>query len=232
MVQEYIKKSHKKSLNERKEFYVFTETPVMIKDKISSEDVSIINVIEDIEDSIPKKFFNNIDMIIVGMFPELEDRDRRAAFMDGAIYVTNNQPSSEQMFEDIVHEIAHSVEEEYTQEIYYDGLVEKEFLGKKKRFLDLLSSNNIKVPNRLRVGSEYSREYDDFLFYVVGYESLISYVRGLFVDPYSSVSLSEYFAVSFEKYYISDEQKYLKNTCPIVYSKIENIHNGGKVDEI
>ena len=104
-------------------------------------------------------------MIIVGQFPELKNTDRRAVFMDGGIYVTNEQPSSEQMLEDIIHEIAHAVEEEYNNFIYSDGQVEREYLSKKKRFLDTLSSYGHRVPNRVRVGSEYSRELDDFLFY-------------------------------------------------------------------
>jgi len=229
MTKKYIKNSVKRSLIERKEFSIFTGTPLMVKDLVP-EDVSIINVIEDLEDIIPPKFFNSIDMVIVGQFPELKDADRRAVFMDGAIYVTNEQPSSEQMLEDIIHEIAHSVERDMYNEIYSDGQVEREYLSKKKRFLDILSSHGYRVPNRIRVGSEYSREFDDFLFYNIGYENLVGFTTGLFLDPYASVSLSEYFAVNFEAYYMSDNLRYLKKTSPIIYNKIDNINSGERYE--
>ena len=225
MSKKYIKKSLKKNLSEQREFSIFTNTLLMIKDP-TAEEISIIDLIKDLEDTIPSKFFNFIDMVIVGQFPELKNRDRRAIYMDGAIYVTNEQPSIEQMFEDIIHEIAHSVEEEYNSQIYYDGTVESEYLAKKKYFLDRLSAQGFRVPNRIRVGSDYSKELDDFLFYNVGYENLISHINGVFLDPYASVSLSEYFAVCFENYYISDDISYLKKLGPNIYNKIESIHNG------
>lgn len=230
MSKNYIKKSVKKNLSERREFSIFTNTLLMIKDSVP-KDVSIINVIKDLEDTIPSKFFNSIDMVIVGQFPELKTTDRRAAFMDGAIYVTNEQPSSEQMLEDIIHEVAHAVEEEYNNFIYSDGQVEIEYLSKKKRFLDTLSSYGHRVPNRVRVGSEYSRELDDFLFYNIGYENLVGLTTGLFLDPYASVSLSEYFAVSFETYYMSEDVGYLRSISPIMYNKIESIHNGDRYEK-
>lgn len=225
MSKNYIKKSVKRSLSERREFSIFTSTPLMIKDS-TPEDVSIIDVIKDLEDIIPPKFFNSIDIVIVGQFPELKSTDRRAAFMDGAIYVTNEQPSSEQMLEDIIHEIAHAIESEYNNDIYSDGQIEKEYLAKKKRFLDTLSSYGYRVPNRVRVGSEYSKELDDFLFYSIGYENLVGFTTGLFLDPYACVSLSEYFAVNFEAYYVSEDIDYLRQVCPVFYKKIEMIHNG------
>lgn len=229
MNKKYIKKSVKRNLSERREFSIFTNTLLMIKDSVP-EDISVIDMIKDLEDIIPPKFFNYIDMIIVGQFPELKDTDRRAAFMDGAIYVTNEQPSVEQMLEDVIHEIAHAVEDQYNNIIYSDGQVEIEYLSKKKRFLDTLSSYGHRVPNRIRVGSEYSKELDDFLFYNIGYENLVGFTTGLFIDPYACVSLSEYFAVNFETYYVSEDVGYLKNICPVIYNKIELIHNGDKYE--
>ncbi len=131
----------------------------------------------------------------------------------------------------ILFTIAHAVEDEYNSIIYSDGQVEGEYLSKKKRFLDTLSSYGYRVPNRVRVGSEYSKELDDFLFYNIGYENLVSFTTGLFLDPYASVSLSEYFAVNFEAYYVSEDVGYLKNTSPVVYNKIESIHNGDKYEK-
>ena len=76
---------------------------------------------------------------MIGKFKELEQRGIRAAFLDGGIYVTNEQPSDEQLFEDIIHEVAHAVEKMYDYDLYADTKIELEYLSKKKRFIALLS---------------------------------------------------------------------------------------------
>ena len=41
-------------------------------------------------------------------------------FIDGAIYVSNEQDNEEDMIDDIVHEIAHATEELFTRDLYKD----------------------------------------------------------------------------------------------------------------
>ena len=188
-------------MKERKEFSIFGSISVFLKDPLP-QDVDMTSVLMDLEDTIPRNMFYQIETVLVGQFKELNDRGVRAAFLDGGIYVTNEQPSEEQLFEDIVHEVAHSVEKMFEYELFADGEVEKEYLGKKKRFLDLLAANDIKVPNRLRYETEYSKMFDEFLFYQIGYDNVIPFSSGLFLTPYSSVSISEYFATAFEHYFV------------------------------
>lgn len=220
---DYIKESSRRVLSERREYNMFGRIEVFIKDPLPSE-VDMTDVIKDLEDIVPSKLMYNIDMLMVGQFQELNSRGIRAAFMDGAIYVTNQQPNSEQILEDIIHEIAHSVELEYGDVIYSDGLLEREYLQKKKMFLDKLSSHGVKIPNRLRVGVEYSKMFDEFLHYEIGFEKSNNISMGIFLEPYSSVSISEYFATVFEYYFMSEDLEYLKRLSPVAYDKISKLN--------
>lgn len=224
----YIKNSHKSIMKERKEFTLFGTINVFIKDSLDDQ-IDMTKVLMDIEDTIPQHFMYEVETVIVGQFKELNDRGVRAAYLDGGIYVTNKQPSEEQLFEDIVHEIAHAVEKTYEYELYGDDAVEKEYLGKKKRFLDLLAANDIRVPNRIKYEIEYSKLFDEFLFYQLGYDNVIPYTTGLFITPYASVSVSEYFATAFEHYFVQSDIGYVKQICPQLYEKMRQISELGEV---
>jgi len=213
-------------MKERKEFTLFGSISVFVKDPLPA-DVDMTNVLMDLEDTIPHKLFYQVETILVGQFNELNDRGIRAAFLDGGIYVTNEQPSEDQLFEDIIHEVAHAVEKTFEFEIYSDGKVENEYFGKKKRFLDLLSSNGIKVPERIRYESEYSKMFDEFLFYHLGYDKVIPFSQGLFLTPYASVSISEYFATAFEHYFVQSDPQYVNKISPALFNKIKEIIDSG-----
>ena len=221
----YIRNSHNKVMNERKEYTLFGVINVFIKDALTN-DVNMTEVLMEIEDTIPQHLLHEVETIIVGQFKELNDRGVRAAYLDGGIYVTNEQPSSEQLFEDIVHEIAHAVEKSYEYDLYGDDSVEREYVGKKIRFLDLLAANNIRVPNRIRYEIEYSKLFDEFLFYQLGYDNVIPYTTGLFITPYASVSVSEYFATAFEHYFVQADTGYVKEICPQLFTKLQAIAEG------
>ena len=79
-------------MKERKEFSIFGSISVFLKDPLP-QDVDMTNVLMDLEDTIPRNMFYQIETVLVGQFKELNDRGVRAAFLDGGIYVTNEQPS-------------------------------------------------------------------------------------------------------------------------------------------
>ena len=58
-----------------------------------------------------------IDAFYVGQFKDLIDYERAAVYRDGAIFITNSQTDNSDMIDDIVHEIAHGLEEKYGYEI-------------------------------------------------------------------------------------------------------------------
>jgi len=213
-------------MKERKEFTIFGNIHVFVKDPLP-EDVNLTNVIMNLEDSIPAHLFHEVETVLVGQFKEVKERGLRAVYLDGGIYVTNEQPSEEQLFEDIVHEVAHAVEKMFEVELYSDDKIEKEYLGKKKRFLDLLSAGGMKIPNRLRYETEYSKLFDEFLFYQLGYDVVVPYSQGLFLSPYSSVSISEYFATGFEFYFVQSDPSYVRKISPQLFEKLNKISEAG-----
>ena len=65
----------------------------------------------------------------------------------------------------------------------------------------------------------------------VGYERLNNLINGLFLNPYSTVSLREYFARGFEEYYLGD-RLYLKKICPYINKKLyllDNLENNYEI---
>ena len=69
------------------------------------------------------------------------------------------------------------------------------------------------------LNTEYSSEFDEFLYQEVGYPLLNSLILGLFPGPYSVTSINEYFATGFERFYLNEGHK-LKNMCPELIKKI------------
>jgi hypothetical protein len=126
------------------------------------------------------------------------------------------------MIDDIVHEIAHAVEESKIEEVYFDGVIEREFLGKRERLCSLLISEGYDLSSTFCLNTEYSEKFDKFLYQTVGYETLASITMGLFYSPYAATSLREYFANGFEHYFIGDRQ-YLKDVSPVLYNKVVDI---------
>ena len=220
MDSDYIKKSHRKALKENKEKFLHGKL-FYVQDPLP-ENVDVDYVIEYIEKHIPSHLMHFIDSIYVGDYGFLNEKDINAIYKDDAIYVTNNQASEEDMIDDIIHETAHSVEELMKEKIYFDGEIEREFIGKRQRLCSLLSSEGYNIPPNECFQLEYSDKFDRFLYQEVGYETLTNIVMGLFYSPYAATSLREYFANGFEHYFIGD-RKYLSNTSPKLYNKLTDL---------
>ena len=221
----YIKRSNHKNLSERKEFYTFNDTFVYIKDPLP-DNINIPYVLEKIEKRIPSHLTNNVDSIFVGEFDDFIERGTNAFFKDGAIYVSNMQDDNEDMIDDIVHEISHSVEKDFSMYIYANGNLEEEFLGKRRRLYSLLHANNVEeLPEKTDFANpEYSLEFDEFLYQDIGYPILTNMTMGLFNSPYAITSLSEYYANGFEEYYLRDK-RHLKLVSPVLYNILEELEN-------
>jgi len=219
-ITEMIRKSAVKAVADKGEYALFNGMTLYIQDQALEVDIKF--VLSFIKRRIPLKHFYGIDAIFVGAFPELIDREVDAMFKDGAIYLTNEQQDEEDMIDDIVHEIAHSVEAQRPADIYADSEVEIEFLGKRKRLYNTLKQeygNKITKIAKKFAQVEYDRDFDDFLYKVIGYPTLTSLTMGLFVSPYGVTSLREYFATAFAEYYIGDG-KYVRTVSPSLYKKI------------
>ena len=72
---------------------------------------------------------------------------------------------------------------------------------------------------------EYDMNFDIFLHNEVGYEKIRNLDQGMFLNSYSINSLSEYFATSFEEYYLKN-RRIVEKITPAVFLKINSIHQG------
>ena len=222
-ISDYIKESNQKVLNEQKEFYSFNDKFVFIKDPLPDH-INIKFVLETLEEKIPSHLLHEVESIFVGQFDDFIERQTNAFYKDGAIYVSNDQDNEEDMLDDIVHESAHAAEKTFSMYIYGNGMLEEEFLGKRRRLYSILKAReleNLPLPDTFGE-VDYSLGFDKFLYEDVGYPILTTLTMGLFVSPYGITSLREYFANGFEEYFIGD-RKYLKNVSPILYNIIGEI---------
>jgi hypothetical protein len=206
--------------------YNLYNIPVYFKDKFIDQDIDVEAAMDEIEQRVPSRFLYGIDTIFVGSFEDFDNKNTNAKLENGAIYVSNEQDSEEDMIDDIVHEVAHNVENLYGESIYADSAVEVEFLGKRKRLLQILQAeyghDAVKPVVSGFLDPEYSEKFDEFLYNTIGYPALVPLSMGLFVSPYSATSLREYFATAFEQYFLKD-MEYVRTISPAVYRKIEEV---------
>ena len=66
--------------------------------------VSIDEVLRAIEMIYPPSLVSEIDMIYVGEFEILRKRELQGLYYHGTIYITNEQDSNDDLFDDLVHE--------------------------------------------------------------------------------------------------------------------------------
>ena len=69
---------------------------------------------------------------------------------------------------------------------------------------------------------DYSYDFDMFLLNEVGYPLLTQLTIGLFLSPYGTTSLREYFAESFECFFLRDRVA-VKTLSPACFEKITDL---------
>jgi len=215
-MKKYIKKSQNKPKIEN---YLFNRIIVFEKSKLPDH-VPVSQVINVLQSKVPKHLFRNIDYIFIGHDPEFEKRKINAFYRDSAIYTTHEQDDLLDIIDDIIHELAHSLEEIYSSEIYADQKLENEFLRKRQRLFNNLKFDGESVQMSDFADSEYSWKFDKFLMDEIGYDKLEINCHNIFLSPYAVTSLREYYAVGFEEYFLGDK-KDLHRLCPELYKKIK-----------
>ena len=222
----FVKKSLQESQKIRREYTLHGRIYVYVQDFLP-ENVEIVEVIEAIENYLPPHITKEVDTIFIGSNAELEGKEVTAMYDSGAIYVTNQQDSVDDMVDDIIHEIAHSLEQPYGFALYSDGVVEKEFLGKRLKTYDLLQAWDFVSPKSRPafMNVEYDESFDKLLYKKIGYERLAQLLAGVYITPYAATSLREYFATGFEDYFLRDV-RYLKKISPKLFDKIDKLVKG------
>jgi len=230
MLISYIQESQKKLLETVNNFYTPTGIHVYFKDPLLNDEIDIENVISKVEEKVPPHLLSEVEMMIIGWFEEFEERKLNAFYRDGTLYVSNAQDDDIDMYDDIVHEIAHSIEAPLGYVIYADAKIKNEFLRKRKYLHNILNANGFEIPLAAFMNPEYDEEFDMLLYEKVGYDKLGALTRGLFISPYAATSLREYFASGFTEYYLDSNHNYLKNVSPELYKKLLLIQDAEKLD--
>ena len=201
------------------EYYIHN-VPVFVT-ATPEESVDIPTFCVEAEEFMSPALLSNVDVVYIGKFKELQDRN--AAFMNGGIYMTATEPTVFDMIENFVHEVAHSLENQFAWQIYDDNLIQ-EFKGKRERLYHILTAEGYHINPVLYSYTEYNKKFDEFLANEVGYPTLLSITMGLFVSPYGATSIQEYFANGFEKYFLDSPRK-VRDVSPVLCRKIEEIVN-------
>jgi hypothetical protein len=217
-----LKKTIKNRQQKRKRF-LWKGVEVIIKDDVVNPDVSIRSALLKISPKIPQKFLRNVDIIYVGDFDFFKERDIQAMYENSCIFVTNQQDSIDDMCDDIVHEIAHSLEELHKEMIYSDGKLESEFLNKRKQLFSILDSEGFEVDLFSFMDPTYKKDFDEYLYRHIGYPTLNMLTTSIFYSPYAATSLREYFANGFEALFYYGEYKFINKSCPVLFTKLNSL---------
>ena len=104
---DWIFESHKKS-KILKDHYKLHDIDVYIKDKLPSH-IDFDLCLKKVAKLVPSYLLGGVDIIYVGQFDFLKDRNINALYSDGAVYITNEQDDNQDIIDDIIHEISHSL---------------------------------------------------------------------------------------------------------------------------
>jgi len=231
MLRDYIQHKQSRLLEQQTDFYTSTGIHVYFKDPVSNKEINVETVVSDIESIIPVHLLSEVEMIIIGWFDEFEERSINAFYDGGTLYVSNVQNDFMDMYDDIIHEISHSLEEPYGYFIYGDKKIENEFLRKRKFLHDILWQKGFKAPMTVFMELEYNEEFDMLLYKKIGYDKLSTLLAGVFMTPYAATSLREYYATGFTEFYVNpDNHGFLQKVGPELYKKLVLLQDPEKLD--
>jgi len=209
-----------KNREKNKTHFVWNNIQVFLKDPITSEEVKIHSVLAIIKKKIPIHLLKNVETIYVGQFDFFKEREIQAMYENSSIFVTNEQDSEDDMCDDIIHEIAHSVEDLHKEEIYSDGDLEEEFKQKRQKLYLTLKAEGLPVEPSSFTNCSYSKDFDEYLHKEIGYPLLNVISTDIFYSPYAITSLREYFANGFEAFFYFGDYDFVRRSCPQLFNKL------------
>ena len=219
-----MQQSTNKILSEKKRFYFNRGIEFIIKDPMPV-DIDMEKIIGLLISNLPEASYEGLNNLYIGKFDILDKRKLTALHLRDNIYIDNEKVSNEKdLLDDIIHEFAHRFEENNSEQIYEDGSIANEFLGKRNRLYDLIKQEVEREDDKEInyfdfINTEYNEDFDKFLYKKIGYTKIRNLAPTLFIRPYAATSLREYFATGFEDFYLEGGQQ-LKNISPILYNKI------------
>ena len=229
MLKTYIENKQAQLMNRQSDFYTSSGLHVFFKDPV--ENVDVEKVISKVERDVPDHLLTEIEMIIFGWFDEFEERSINAFYDSGTLYISNIQDDFMDLYDDLVHEISHSLEEPHGYFLYGDKKIEDEFLRKRKYLHDMLWQMDYKIPLSTFMDPEYNEELDLYMYQKIGYDKLSTILAGVFINPYAATSLREYFATGFTEYFTHPEaHAFLKKISPQLFKKLIMLQNPEELD--
>ena len=206
----------------KKENTLHGGTSVLVIDPLP-EHINLDNVLRRVESAVPAFLTSELDAVYIGQFKILADRNIQALYYHGTVYLTNEQDDENDIYDDLIHEISHSIETLKKDQIYGDGALQREFMKKRLQLHDVLVSAGYDIEWDDMSDPQYEKNLDSYLYWTVGYDILRQLIAGIFISPYSATSLREYWAKGYEAYLTSGRLD-LKEVSPVLYNKIELIH--------
>lgn len=209
-----------KNREKKKNHFTWNNIQVFIKEPITNEEVDIRSVLSTIGEKVPHHLLKNVEMIYVGKFDFFKEREIQAMYENSSIFVTCDQDSEEDMCDDIIHEIAHSVEDLHKADIYADGDLEKEFKQKRQKLYVTLKGEGLPADLEAFNDCAYKKEFDEYLHKEIGYPTLNMISADIFYSPYAITSLREYFANGFEAFFYYGDYDFVRRSCPQLFNKL------------
>ena len=207
----------------QKEYLIFNRVPLFIKDKLISN-FTIPELIKALENVLTPEFAQLVKTVIILKSNVFLKKQINAMYNSGNIYISNEQDDLADAIDDVVHEYAHALEENYKDYIYKDSLIKNEFLKKRKQLKTILKTYNYDTEEINFLELNYNKKLDNYLLNVIGYEKFKNLTNyGLFLNPYAATSIREYFATGFEEYILGDVRE-LKRISPDLYMKIKDLN--------
>ena len=210
-------------VNSTPKFINLNGVDVEINDELP-DNFNVRAIFKTIEKRIPSHFFTNLNKIKIENDEEFRERDINALYRNNEFIISPKQKNENDLIDDIVHEFAHHVETLFTEQIYSDEKIKNEFLKKRQEMKFEIQSEGYWVGDYDFDNLKFDEKFDTFLYSRLGRNMLRMITTGLFIRPYASISLREYFATGFEAYYLG-KQNSLEKISPMLFDKIDELNN-------
>tara|TARA_R100000234_G_scaffold61122_2_gene36963 strand:+ start:152 stop:799 length:648 start_codon:yes stop_codon:yes gene_type:complete len=165
---------------------------------------------------LPDDLINSVNKIIIGDFYISPGSSGKA--INDVIYL-RNKTSEEDLFSDLVHELAHTYIGKNYNKIFGDGKLKKEFISKRNKLYHRMRSSGIDLmPHQYFENPNFDTSFDDYLGKTIGYELLSQLISGIFPTCYSASSLEEYYSVGLDLLFTNRGR--MLERCPALKQKV------------
>tara|TARA_R110000796_G_scaffold133553_1_gene249163 strand:+ start:428 stop:1075 length:648 start_codon:yes stop_codon:yes gene_type:complete len=167
-------------------------------------------------DKLPSHLVNSVNKIIFGGFHLGHEFTGRS--INDIIYLSNKSDEDD-LYSDLIHELAHVFLRKNYEQVLGDGKLKKEFLSKRNKLYHKMRSSGINLPpHQFFENSNFDRKFDGYLNRTVGYDLLSQLISGIFPTCYSVSSLEEYFSVGLDLLFTG--KGVMLEDCPILKEKV------------